>query len=84
MQSRLSFSKGNNFPLYLDCLGKTWALTEEGLKKMTLTITLEEGITMKVEEVEWYNLTEDGVDVKRKGFPPHTIRGKNLKVEEKK
>ena len=51
---------------------------------MTLTITLEEGITMKVEEVEWYNLTEDGVDVKRKGFPPHTIRGKNLKVEEKK
>ena len=25
--------KGNNFPLYLDCLGKTWALTEEGLGK---------------------------------------------------
>ncbi len=25
--------KGNNFPLYLDCLGKTWALTKEGLEK---------------------------------------------------
>lgn len=48
---------------------------------MTLSITLEEGITMKVEEVEWYNLTEDGVEIKRKGFEPHTIRGKHLNVE---
>ena len=24
--------KGNNFPLYLDCLGKTWALTKEELQ----------------------------------------------------
>ena len=32
---------------------------------MTLSITLEEGITMKVEKVEWYNLTEDGIEIKR-------------------
>ena len=52
---------------------------------MTLLITLEEGITMKVEEVEWYNLTEEAVEVKKKGFNhTHTFRGKNLKVEEKK
>lgn len=51
---------------------------------MTLFITLEECITMKVEEVEWYNLTEDGVEVKRKGLEPHIVRGKHLKVEEKK
>lgn len=51
---------------------------------MTLSITLEEGITMKVEEVEWYNLTEDGVEVKKKGFSPHTIRGKRLMVEVEK
>lgn len=24
--------KGNNFPLYLDCLGKTWALAKEELQ----------------------------------------------------
>lgn len=24
--------KGNNFPLYLDCLGKTWALAKEELE----------------------------------------------------
>ena len=51
---------------------------------MTLLITLEEGITIKVKEVEWYNLMEDGVEIKTKGFNPHTILGKNLKVEEKR
>ncbi len=51
---------------------------------MTILITLEEGITMTVKEVEWYNLTEDGIEIKKKGFVLNTILGKNLKVEEKK
>lgn len=49
---------------------------------MTILITIEEGITITVKEVEWYNLTEDGIEVKNKGCKPHTILGKNLKVEE--
>ena len=52
---------------------------------MTLIITSEEYITITVDEVEWYYLTEEAVVVKKKGFNyTHTFRGKNLKVEEKK
>ena len=57
---------------------------ERGVAKMTILITIEEGITITVKEVEWYNLTEDGIEIKKKGFELNTILGKNLKVEEKK
>ena len=37
-------------------------------KEMTILITLETGITMTVEDVESYNVSKDGLFVKKKGF----------------
>lgn len=35
---------------------------------MTILITMEDGITMTVEDVESYKVSKDGLFVKKKGF----------------
>ena len=51
---------------------------------MTIIVTIEPGLTMKVEDVEEYILDESGLTIKKKWFKPMRLKGTDLKVEELK
>ena len=49
---------------------------------MTIIVTIEPGLTMKVEDVEEYTLDKSGLTITKKGFKPMRLSGNGLMVEE--